>query len=197
MRKYAYFLFVTFTLFALESCGDGKPDLSKLTVIGTIDEDKYISVGEIYDMDFEQFKANYLGKEVTVTGLIDGKRTGGFNIERSQCVVSFNAGQNIYTPDFIPPENHKRVNIKTYTNHFPKSVILDRLGSDYPRDLIEYESEIPLPKTSCTKRCNWDENDKESCYYRSPDTIITGKIISAGQLQGSLYLTMLFKGIAY
>ncbi|PCK06905.1 MAG: hypothetical protein COA42_17070 [Alteromonadaceae bacterium] len=195
MRKYAYFLFVTFTLFAIASCGDGKPDLSKLTVIGTIDEDKYISTDEIIAMSLEQLRADLLGKEVTITGLRDGKRTGGYNIEKAQCKVSYSNRRN-YPEDY----EIKSIWVRVYTNGFPKFVLEDSIPAETRAADITYSKEARLPQSSCNKKCTWeDAEDKEQCYYHSPNTVISGKVIGVHKdhQNGAPFISMKAKGIAY
>ena len=157
--------------------------------IGTIDESLMITAEEIWAMGFDEFKKEYLGKEITITNLPNALGVSGFyNESKEQCKFSYSND-----PSEFP------IDIDIYANHFPDSA-LEQIFSEgsYTNESLQYEDEIALPAPLC-KRCYWEE-DPDNCYVRSPNATITGKVIKLGRPDEyikAISISMKIKGIAY
>ncbi len=166
-----------------------------LTVLGTIDESLLLTKEEIHKMGFEKFKTEYLGKEVTITDLEHLAHGGGFNPEKGQCNISY------YNPAIR--ENGRFVNkdpikIKIYANSTPSYALKQVFSKgSYLEKNLDYEQETDLPMIVCEK-CEWNPVDK-ICFYKSPNTTITGKIIKVGIARSNNRISMVIrpKGLAY
>jgi hypothetical protein len=164
-----------------------------LTVLGTIDESLLLTKEEIHTMGFENFKKEYLGKEVTITGVDPLGKGGGFNSEKGQCYISYDTPAIRKNGRFIS-DNPIKVGI--YANKTP-SYALKKIFSkgSYIEGELDYDQEVNLPMEVCTT-CEWNERDK-SCFYNSPNTIITGKIIKVGKYEDQISMVIRPKGLAY
>ena len=172
----------------LSACGPN------LTVLGTIDENLLITKEQIHDMGFEEFEENYLGKEITITDLKPLGKGGGFNPSKGQCIINYD-GAIYYDGKF---DTKNRVSITIYANHTPSYALKQRFAKgSYIENDLDYEDEIDLPMEVC-KLCDWNHGDK-SCFYMSPNIIITGKIIQMGYNERSDRIAMVIrpKGFAY
>ena len=164
-----------------------------LTVLGTIDDTIIITKEEIHVMGFEAFKRDYLGKEVTIEGLEHLAHGGGFNPNKGQCNISY------YNPAIR--ENGRFVNkdpikIKIYANGTPSYALKQRFSKgSYIEGELGYDQEVTLPMIVCEK-CEWNPDDKQ-CFYKSPSTTITGKIIKMGVADERIGMVIRPKGLAY
>jgi hypothetical protein len=164
-----------------------------LTTIGTIDETLIITKEEIHEMGFETFKKEYLGKEVTIEGLEHLAHGGGFDANKGQCNISY------YNPAIR--ENgrfvHKSpIKVNIYANSTPSYALKEFFGKDsYIEGELDYDQEVTLPMTVCEK-CEWTSDDKQ-CFYKSPNTTITGKIIQVGTSDDLIAMVIRPKGLAY
>ena len=160
----------------------------ELRTIGTVDDDKLITPAMIEEMGFEAFEKRYLGKEVTIANLSEGKFLGGYRPENGQCIFApVNSDDNI----------KKDLVIYIYANHFPDFVIEDQFKESSPEltALLNYPEETDLPMDVCEERCEYNE-ETGACFYKSPHLKITGKpfIIDEGTYY---YLYMKLKGVQY
>ena len=178
---------VTIAIALLTACSPN------LTVLGTIDETLLLTKEEIHTMGFETFKKEYLGKEVTITGLDPLGKGGGFNPAKGQCNIAY-ASPAIRKNDRFISDNPIAVDI--YANKTPSHALRQRFSKgSYIEGGLDYHQEINLPMEVCTN-CEWNANDK-SCFYNSPNTVITGKIIAIGQYDGRISMVIRPKGLAY
>ena len=179
---------ISMTAFMLSAC---EPDL---TVLGTIDENLLITKEQIHEMGFEEFQKDYLGKEVTITDLKPLGKGGGFNPAKGQCNISYDG--TVYRDGEFDISN--RISVKIYANHTPSYALKQRfVKGSYIEGELDYEDEIDLPMEVC-KLCDWNHGDK-SCFYMSPNFVITGKIIQMGYNERSDRIAMVIrpKGFAY
>jgi hypothetical protein len=179
---------ISMTAFMLSAC---EPDL---TVLGNIDEKLLITKAQIHEMGFEKFEKNYLGKEVTITDLKPLGKGGGFNPAKGQCNISYDG--TVYRDGEFDISN--RISVKIYANHTPSYALKQFFSKgSYIEGELGYEDEIDLPMEVC-KSCDWNPDDK-SCFYKSPNIIITGKIIQMGYNERSDRIAMVIrpKGFAY
>ncbi len=167
----------------------------KLTVLGTIDETLLLTKEEIHAMGFETFEKEYLGKEVTIGGLEPLGKGGGFNPAKGQCNIAYDTPAIRKNGRFI---SDNPILVEIFANKTP-SYALRRLFSkgSYIEGGLDYDQEINLPMEVCTT-CEWNPDDK-SCFYNSPNTIITGKIIKIGVAGFNHRISMVIrpKGLAY
>ena len=176
------------TAFMLSAC---EPDL---TVLGNIDEKLLITKAQIHEMGFEKFEKKYLGKEVTITDLKPLGKGGGFNPVKGQCIINYDGAVQRDGKFDI----NDRIAIDIYTNHTPSYALKQRfVKGSYIEGELDYEDEIDLPMEVC-KSCDWNPDDK-SCFYKSPNIIITGKIIATGYNKRTDSIAMVIrpKGFAY
>ncbi|AJQ94087.1 hypothetical protein [Gynuella sunshinyii] len=174
---------ISFCIATLTAC---KPDLR---TIGTVDDDKLITPAMIYDMGTDEFTKKYLGKEVTISNLSEGKFLGGYRPENGQC---------LFAPVTRDPELKKSIVLYIYANHFPDFVIEDLFKESSPEftNLLNYPEEIDLPMDVCEERCEYNE-DTGACFYKSPHLKVTGKIFRAGEGLDGYYIRMKLKGVQY
>ncbi|WP_428242765.1 hypothetical protein [Gynuella sp.] len=162
-----------------------KPDLK---TIGTVDDDKLITPAMIDEMGFEEFEKQYLGKEVTITDIYKSRFTGGYNLEKGQCVFAVRNGDDKINKDLV---------VYIYANHFPDFVIEDQFKESSPEftSLLDYSEETDLPIDVCEERCEYNEKTG-ACFYKSPHLKITGKpfLIEEGTYY---YMYMKLKGVEY
>ncbi len=173
----------------LAACGPN------LTVLGTTDESLLITKEEIHEMGFERFKKEYLGKEVTITDLEHLVHGGGFNPEKGQCNISYYNPAIREKGRFV---NKDPIKIKIYANGTPSYALKQVFSKgSYLEENLDYEQEIDLPMIVCEK-CEWNPDDK-ICFYKSPNTTITGKIIKVGIARSNNRISMVIrpKGLAY
>jgi len=173
----------------LSACGPS------LTVLGTIDENLLITKEQIHEMGFEEFKKQYLGKVVTISGLDHLAHGGGFDARKGQCNISYDTPA-IYREGHFYSDNPIKVNI--YANRKPSYALEQAFAEwSYIKGELDYEEEIDLPMIVCEK-CEWDPDDKK-CFYKSPNTTITGKIIKMGGSKPNDRISMVIrpKGLAY
>ncbi len=166
-----------------------------LTVLGTIDETLLITKEEIHEMGFEKFKKEYLGKEVTIAGLEPLGKGGGFNPAKGQCNIAYDTPAIRKNGRFI---SDNPIKVKIYANKTPSYALRQRFGKgSYIEGGLDYKQEIDLPMEVCTT-CDWNSDDK-SCFYKSPNTVITGKIIKVGIAGANNRISMVIrpKGFAY
>lgn len=172
----------------LSACGPN------LTVLGTIDENLLITKEQIHEMGFEEFKKEYLGKEITITDLKPLGKGGGFNPSKGQCNISYSG--TVFRDGKHDTKN--RISITIYANHTPsyalKSVFVE--GSYIENDL-DYDKEIDLPMEVCAV-CDWNPDDS-SCFHMSPNVFITGKVIKMAYNETVKRISMVIrpKGFAY
>ncbi len=171
----------------LAACGPN------LTVLGTTDESLLITKEEIHEMGFERFKKEYLGKEVTITGVDPLGKAGGFNPAKGQCNIAYASPAILKKTRYI---SDNPISVEIFANKTP-SYALKRLFSkgSYIEGGLDYDQEINLPMEVCTT-CEWNPDDK-SCFYNSPNTLITGKIIAIGEYDGRISMVIRPKGLAY
>ena len=164
-----------------------------LNIIGTIDETLIITKEEIHEMGFEAFERDYLGKEVTIEGLEHLAHGGGFNANKGQCNISY------YNPAIR--ENGRFVNkspikVNIYANGTPSYALREFFSKEsYIEGELDYDHEVTLPMIVCEK-CEWNPDDKQ-CFYKSPNTTITGKIIQMGVTDERIGMVIRPKGLAY
>ncbi len=164
-----------------------------LTVLGTIDETLLLTKEEIHTMGFETFKKEYLGKEVTIAGINPLGKGGGFNPAQGQCNIAYASPAIRKNGRFI---RDNPIAVKIYANKTPSYALMQRFGKgSYIEGGLDYEQEINLPMEVCTT-CEWKPDDK-SCFYKSPNTVITGKIIKVGEYDGRISMVIRPKGLAY
>ncbi len=166
-----------------------------LTVLGTIDESLLLTKEEIHEMGFETFKKEYLGKEVTISGINPLGKGGGFNPAKGQCNIAYASPAIRKNGRFI---TDNPIAVKIYANKTPSYALRQRFGKgSYIGGDLDYEQEINLPMTVCDQ-CEWNPDDK-SCFYKSPNTVITGKIIKIGIAGSNNRISMVIrpKGLAY
>lgn len=166
-----------------------------LTVLGTIDETLLLTKEEIHTMGFETFKKEYLGKEVTITGLDPLGKGGGFNPAKGQCNISYASPAIRKNGRFI---SDNPIAVDIYANKTQSYALRKLFSKDsYIEGGLDYDQEINLPMEVCTN-CEWNANDK-SCFYDSPNTVITGKIIKVGiaGLNDRISMVIRPKGLAY
>ena len=178
---------VTIAIALLTACSPN------LTVLGTIDESLLLTKEEIHTMGFETFKKEYLGKEVTITGVNPLGKGGGFNPAKGQCNIAYASPAIRKNGRFI---SDNPITVKVYANKTPSHALRPRFSKgSYIEGELDYDQEINLPMEVCTN-CEWNANDK-SCFYNSPNTVITGKIIAIGQYDGRISMVIRPKGLAY
>ena len=173
----------------LSACGPN------LTVLGTIDENLLITKEQIHEMGFEKFKKQYLGKVVTISGLEHIAHGGGFDARKGQCNIDYGT-LAVFKDGRFHIENPIAVTI--YANGTPSYALKHHfVKGSYIEDELDYEDEIDLPMIVCEK-CEWDPDDKK-CFYKSPNTTITGKIIQMGGSKPNDRMSMVIrpKGLAY
>jgi hypothetical protein len=163
-----------------------------LRTIGTVEDDKLITLAMIEEMGFEKFEKQYLGKEVTIGDLSEGKYLGGYRPQEGKC---------IFSPISKDDKTKKNLVIYIYSNHWPDFIIEDQFNESSPefKALLDYPQETDLPMDVCDEFCEYDK-ETGACFYKSPHLKITGKIFDAGDisnLAGEYRLLMKLKGVQY
>ena len=163
----------------------------RLTVLGTIDESLMITHEDIHKMGFEKFKQNYLGKEITIADLKPLGKSGGYRPEKGQCLIAY---RNTAEYRDYP------ILVDIYANHFPNHVLKSGfMNGSYTDESIRYDDEISLPMDVCSPCLGkWNPETKE-CFSASPNTVITGKVITVSYLKdtGMISFAIKPKGIAF
>lgn len=172
--------------FMLTACSS-EPELRQL---GVVDMDKIITPATYNELGYDKFREKYLGQEVTISGFSYNKRTGSTN-NKSQCKLSFR------TED---PELGKELTVYVYTNFFTDEMLNWYLKkhNDANPELFAYPDEVALPESVCDPECEYDAVNN-SCFYRSKDLILTGKVFQTKGYDGApgAWLYMKLKGAKY
>ncbi|MEH6450902.1 MAG: hypothetical protein V7765_19710 [Oleispira sp.] len=152
------------------------------TVYGAIDESLIITDEEIHEMGIDEFKKNYEGKEVTITGLRMMDRSGLFDSRKGQCAIGY-----------INSDNNLPIAASIYTNFIPPNAI--NRSNDFDKTNYIYAQEIELPLSICAP-CEKDHAG-DLCKNQPNETRITGKIMLIIKTGKRIYMYMKIRGMSY
>lgn len=164
-----------------------------LTTIGQVNMDNLITPDMVAEMGYESFREQYLGQEVTITGFNHQSLIGAYRPANTMCEVAFSL--DVRDP---PPQ---RFHVSIYTNHHPDFVLEDLFGhlDQFDADLLPYGNEFDLPEAICDEHCQWDEEDPDACFYKSPRLVISGKpfMMTGGDDGNVTILGLKVSGVSY
>lgn len=179
----------------LASCGERNklPGKEDMVVIGDVDWDQLVTPDELNKLTKEEFVERYDGKEITIM-LNDAQRSGGYNVEKDQCRISF----------FWPPysealkEGEVEYSAQAYINFFPDYIIQDDLAEEYKDLDVNYSKESEIPYSYCKKKCEWSAESPWACPQQSKYSVLSGRVFLARESSGSKrrYFKMRLKGVA-
>lgn len=174
----------------LAGCASETAPKPELHTIGTVEMEKLITPATYNELGYEKFREKYLGQEVTLTGFSYNKRTGSTN-NKLQCKLSFKT---------INKELDKKITVHVYTNFYTDEMLNWSLKNhdDVKSELFAYSEEIALPESACNPECEYDAINN-TCFYRSKDLVLTGKVFQVYGEEGlknvSIYIKL--KGAKY